>query len=564
MNHKYYLSINTTSLAHYIQKAIVLPSRFYNNRPIDIQNKFEDYLFLSKIPFINESDCSIELVLTPEEINSLKQINDDIFLLNKPLPISRIKHIYFINNEKRLLTSGKINDGVGFINANIVEILENSNETTLKIEIPKIENFMYSNEFELKIKDFDQKLGGLAFFRFNTENKYNPNYFKTLSFFNSYIKEEYKKNSSQTKSISYEGFFDKSGKWKNLAAKIYKPILENHVFIAAKNENISILQNEVTGMLDYEKINSTSDTYKLAILCTYGSSSTTRKSIDDLISSFITNPIQKKIQEPISLIFGINNGYSVFYNKYKDKTVKFRMDSILDYYVIESIFQYVINDNHNCDKFVYLNNIIDKKPLIDDLYFETFTILDETVVTDNNTIISDIEDNVNSGVLGKSLFDKIKIFIENLLKKKVEENKRLEFELQEEQTKRENQQKKVKEFENQIEVLNKAMQEEKIKYKDIDERLKTLNDEIVAKQKKNDELESRLEKARVVFKEKQSKINNVEGQTKETSQENKTPLKSMRKHELLEFAKQKGIKVNSHDTISQLIDKINTSHNLLK
>jgi len=67
----YYLSINSTSLAHYIGKAIILPSRFYDNRPSDVQSMQNDYLILSKDKFLNASNCSIELILNEEESHFL-------------------------------------------------------------------------------------------------------------------------------------------------------------------------------------------------------------------------------------------------------------------------------------------------------------------------------------------------------------------------------------------------------------------------------------------------------------------------------------------------------------
>jgi len=549
MHNKYYLSINTTSLSYYISKAIILPSRFYNNRPDDIQNIFKDYLFLSNFPFINDSNCSIELVLTEEEITNLKKINNNIFLFGKPLPISRIKQICFFSDDQKILTIAKINDGAGFINENIVKILKKTDKTVLKIAIPEIESFSYSDEMESRIKDFDQKLGGLAFVRFNIKNKYNINYFSTLSYFNSYIKEEYEKNSIQKDSTSYEGFFNISGKWKDLASLIYETIEEKDVIISAEKEKISILKNDITGMFEFEKIDSKTNTYKLAILNTYGSSSTKRKSIDDLISSFLSNPRASKIQEPISLIVGINNGYSVFYNKYKEKTVKFKMDSILDYYTVESVFQYVINDKHNCSRFKYLNNIISKKSLIDDLYFKTFIILDETVITDNNTVISDINDNVKSGILGSSLFERIINFIEKILKKKheieillhqkQEENEKLKAEIvgmvqnideitiknQNIESKFQEEHKKSEERQRENLKLSQQAMETKSQIEELNKQSDVLQLQLKEKQEKNTELDSRITNLHQNIKNKESKLQEQEVKHKELL-ENNTNLKS--------------------------------------
>jgi len=545
MHNKYYLSINTTNLAHYIQKAIILPSRFYNNRPEDIQNLFGEYLFLSNIPFINDSDCSIELVLTEDEINNLKKINHNILLFNKPLPISRIKNIYFFNNDQKLLTIAKINSGAGFINENIVKVLKKTDETVLNIEIPEIESFSYSDELQSKIKDFEQKLGGVAFVRFNTNNKYSKNYFSILSFFNKLIKEEYEKNSGLKTNNSYDGAFSRDGAWKNLASFIYEPILEKNVIASAKKDNINITK-DIAGNFELAKIDYKTDTYKLAVLNTYGSDSTKRKSIDDLVFSLINGTIEFNKHEGISLIFGINNGYSTFYNQYKEKIVKFKMDSILDYYTIESIYQYVINNNSNLYGFKYLDNIVSKKPLLDSPYYETISVLDETVITGTPTVMSDIKSSEESGMFATALFEKLKIFIEKVLKKKYEieillhqkqeeneeletkivditkninvitiKNQKIELKFQEEQAKLKEQQgknsellQKAMETKNQIEELNKQIEEVELQLKEkqeknieLDSKITNLHQNITDKEFKFQEEQKKLHDQEVKYRE---------------------------------------------------------------
>ena len=48
MGYSFYIPINSGSLAHYFNKAIILPAKYFTNKPYDIQNKFADSLMLSE------------------------------------------------------------------------------------------------------------------------------------------------------------------------------------------------------------------------------------------------------------------------------------------------------------------------------------------------------------------------------------------------------------------------------------------------------------------------------------------------------------------------------------
>ena len=91
MEKKYYLPISSKCLAHYFGNACVMPSRYFSNKPADIQNNFDEYLLLTTNLGTNETDCCLELVLTKNEINELIDIKNGFYLYQKPLPISRIK-----------------------------------------------------------------------------------------------------------------------------------------------------------------------------------------------------------------------------------------------------------------------------------------------------------------------------------------------------------------------------------------------------------------------------------------------------------------------------------------
>lgn len=360
----YYLSIQSTSLAHYLNMAIILPSRFYKNRPSDIQNTSNDYLILSKEKFLNDSTCSIEIILTDNEMkNIIQQNQENIFLYSNPIPISRIKKIYFIDETQKLITLDNINKGTAFISETIISI-DKKQDYTYKIE----ENidFEYSNELEEKIKLYNQFLGGLAFVRYDMEGKYLKNYFSILSYFNNSIKKLYQNYNNQIYT-KYNGAFTSKGDfWSILSPLLYKEISDNDVYHFSKKENVSIKKSN--GIFQYQSVNNKdSITYKIAILNTYGEDSSKRKSTNDLINDCKNGKIPTEKIEGISLIFGINNGYSNFRNQYNKKIVKFKMDSLLDYYTIESIFQYILNDTKDNQNFEYIDNIFSDEKLIIDM-----------------------------------------------------------------------------------------------------------------------------------------------------------------------------------------------------
>ena len=109
-----------------------------------------------------------------------------------------------------------------------------------------------------------------------------------------------------------------------------------------------------------------------------------RKSVDDFISLLLSNRFSLERKEGLSLLFGMHNGYSNFRNLYKikgyEKTVKFKLDSMLDYYTIESIYQYVFNGK----TFNYIDNWCPQQKIKSREGYKTFRILDKLVISSNS------------------------------------------------------------------------------------------------------------------------------------------------------------------------------------
>lgn len=392
MEQIFYIPINSGSLAHYLSRALILPSKYLSNKPEDIQNKFEHSILLSKKQWVKNSDCSIEIVLTTEEVKELNNLTNDFFQLNIPLPISRIRKIYFLDEKQMETTVWNINNGAAFIPQHLIAIANKDNVIfTDNNFISKEASSNLSGEIEKKINRFDTALGGFAFMKVGRKNnhtipaEFSENYFITLSYFNKLIEEqttEAEKDKNLSFSRKYLGLFSiNNSEWSKWQAYIYKYVdLQDVEEIAAK-EGTKV--EKKLGVLNIDSIDKQSHLFDIAILATYGDRK--NKSVDDLVNSLHNGVIPENKIEDIAILFGLNTGYTKFRNKYKannrDYDVKYKLDSKLDYYTIESIYQSSFNQNRSNYKFEFIDKLnLPKTSNLRFVEFETYTILDKTII----------------------------------------------------------------------------------------------------------------------------------------------------------------------------------------
>lgn len=359
MGNKFYLHINSINLAHYFGCACIKPSKYFMSRSEDIQSKSSDYLLLSNAKRSANSDCSIELVLTKDEVNNLitANSNDDFFFSLVPLPISRVSSVYFETEELKDKISTLINLSTAFIPKSILKTFQNEKIVEVgEIVLPATKKIPdYSEE----LKKYNSLLGGFAIMKLAREPymNYSSNYFSTLSFFSSIIKEEFSKNN---KIISINEMFIGKDIFKYLKPFLEKEISEDDLFSIAKNENQKIKKDLVTGIIDFHSLDNA--TYIIAMLYSFGVGDEGRKAkIDGLILNNFQKNIKTDKAEEIALCYGLNRGYSAFNNRYRNESneqlVKFELNSKLDFYTIESIYQYAINSDKS-NSFQYLDSII--------------------------------------------------------------------------------------------------------------------------------------------------------------------------------------------------------------
>ncbi|WP_294322692.1 hypothetical protein [uncultured Chryseobacterium sp.] len=379
-----YLPVKSSSLAFFFSKGIILPSIYYKNKPSDIQDKAENFILLSQKKWIFSCDCSLEIVLTNEEELNLEKIDSNFFKLEKPIPISRIKKIYFDDEKQKEITIWNINNGAGFVPEDIVEV-----DKILENEIYK-EAFIFNAsknkeniDYERKVNRFDTALGGIAFMKAGASDnlEYPFNYFATLSLFNKLIEEQVKYASEYlglSFSEKYKGLFRiDNNEWAKWQDYIYKDFGVKELENIAKSEGVKI-QTKL-GLVNLSLIDSNSFIFDLAVLSTYGIGK--NKSVEDLLG-FLQNVYPDK-KEQLSLLFGLKTGYTKLRNSYKfsDKTIniKFKLNSQLDYYTIESIYQFCFNNVKENYSFEYIDTFCIKQKASEPKWFDSYKVLDKII-----------------------------------------------------------------------------------------------------------------------------------------------------------------------------------------
>lgn len=369
------------NLAHYLSSGIIAPANYIQNiGQEDLQSKFNNNLLLSSSKFTTESNCAIEIVFDEKE-EIPKKISDNFFLFNMPIPISRIKGIYFTDKLQKTNTVFDIRSGAAFIPDSLLNLSEEK-----AITIDELENLVSKPtqvDWKAYLNKFDKIMGGFALMKIGKEDyqNYPTHYFKTLGNINK-VFDQILYDQGITIKNKFEWAFSDNGEFKKFKDTIYSDITSEVVEKYASNDNIKI--ETKNGLIQIDKIPENKSTYFVSILDNYGPGK--RKQSDSFISDLVSGNFNEKSKEGLSLIFGLNKGYSSFRNKYKTENfeafIKFKLDSRIDYYTIESIYQFVFNDKSQSASYLYLDNWCNKA---DDegiikSKFETYQVLDKTII----------------------------------------------------------------------------------------------------------------------------------------------------------------------------------------
>lgn len=387
METTYFYHLDSRNLPSCYSAACIKPAKYYFNRIEDLQCKCDTLILLSVKRFSSNEDCSLEVVLTNDEINSLRNANEskDIFLYQSVIPISRVKKVYFKSDDTLDKIVTLINMSSGFLPMNFATVLtDNITADYSNISLPEKNSTSLLTE---KIRRFDSILGGFALMRLSGEEgmNYPQNYFSTLAKFNSVIETELSNSNKKISDIYWDAFEGKD-KFNLLFPYLNKTITEDDLNELSDKQNQRIQKNRISGIIDIELLDK--ETYIVAVLNLYGLDKEGRKNkIDGLILDGFKKGIKQDKSEVISLCYGINRGYTVFSNKYKnagiEKIVKFELNSQVDYYTIEAVFQYAFNGIEKSSEFPYLDIWCPKFPRLKrKLKQSEYLILDKVIIGD--------------------------------------------------------------------------------------------------------------------------------------------------------------------------------------
>lgn len=380
MNNSFYIPIHSMNLAHYLGSGIIAPSVYIENKNVDIQDGFKNFLLLSSSKFTRDTNCAIEIVLNSEE-EVPKKISENFYLFDMPLPISRIKGIYFTNEEKKISSNFDITSGTAFIPEGLLKVSKEESIDTKELE--NIEYKPSEKNWADFLKRYDQILGGFSTMKISKENfqNYPTHYFSTLGNINNLFSNILEKQNISIEN-SFQFAFANDGKFMDFHNTIYSDIDYSEVQRYAEKDNVKL---EVkNGIVQIDRIPENKRTYLVAILDSYGKGK--RKQVDSFISDLISGKFSESKKEGLSLIFGLNKGYKSFRNKYKTQNfevdIKFHLDSKLDYYVIESIYQRVFNSLNNILSFKYIDDLLagNKQEEIKSSNYVTYQMIDKTII----------------------------------------------------------------------------------------------------------------------------------------------------------------------------------------
>lgn len=343
-----YLHIKSTSLAHYFVSGAITPTKYIKSKIIDVQDTFPLNILLSNKKFNENCDCSLKIILSVEEYDKLTKVNDNYFLFNNWLPISRIEQITFNNKEQSETTIWNIEQGAAFVPQELITI-EKKTENEIAKNPKSLNNESlndnHKSKLESEINLYDRVLGAITFLQVLNglkDDQINSSipYLSLLSFFDQDLKNQYL-NQNGTINKKYNILVDPTIKDNTYKNYLNSSLNEQEIQNASKFYNVKLTKK--FGAINIEEIKDQNYFYILAIVSDYGQSGS--KNELDLIEDIYNNKFNNKRLEGLCLAYGLHRGYKSLRNSYAVMTnnliVKFKMDSNFDKNCLESIYAHV-------------------------------------------------------------------------------------------------------------------------------------------------------------------------------------------------------------------------------
>lgn len=409
--------VNISNIYDYFSRGLILPTKYILNRTTeDVQSKYPDYLIVSKgyLEELTDIQVLISITLNSIDVQSINRIGDVLFL-DYPLPITRIKKIFVYDDEikNQILSTSKTQDA-GIIPERLFDSITINNRPKWlnQNNITKSPLDNHRNEIE-NIKHFDRVLGMFAFMR-NSEiyyaNKsesianFSPYFFTAAGLINDKLKLHTELDEKkQIREATFKLLLRLDNlKDKPVLLKIVNDIFEGKTFdknYIEKNQDeyvsnlsdkkyIKEIKNAFSKLIDplkrakaiplIDESESKEKSYFviLAYLHLYS-----RKGDQELLKQKITTELPHSHAEICLALLGQYFGYQSLRNyekieindsflrhPFKDNLfpIKFKLNSELDYQLIESIYQFVFKNNSNDFYFEKLTENINLTSFNDD------------------------------------------------------------------------------------------------------------------------------------------------------------------------------------------------------
>ena len=429
----YYFPIESSNLGAYFSSGIIAPHNYMSERNKDLQSLCSDYLIFSKLKFTSTSDCSLEIILSEEEIQLLlNSEKNNFFLLGLALPITRIKKIYFYSEEKCKRTIS-FAESSSFIPERLIELSNKNDNDFIDDNLFLKKGQLATNDFSSKINKYNSFLGGFAFMRLGGDKNsmnYSKNYFSALSYFSSSIQKEF---TNARKTIPKLAIDIQDEKYHGIFNEENNQLLNWRNYIFGTDENIT---SKLKGVVQFSNNTYKQDTVKnnyelyiLSILANYGHGQNKAKQTDSLVKAITDDNNQIFHKEAVTLFYGLRNGYRGFNKSYyfnnERQIIKFELNTILDYVEIESIYQFVFNQKKS-DEFKYLHDVFPKyTQQINNRKFKTYKILDKYIIYDEKPqTVKGVIENFLEKFYPKNILDSLTVFFSKRILIELTENQK--------------------------------------------------------------------------------------------------------------------------------------------
>ena len=182
---RYLLQVHRIKIQDYVQSGLITADKYLSDEcEDDAQSKNKEYLVVSDgyIESLNEEQILVELIFTEEEKNKLQQVGD-LYYFDFPLPITRIKKIYTQDKDisKKIAIEVEAFEK-GFLPLRLFDVFQKRKKILFeqKIYAPYFSEHI-AEDFSRNITKFDKRMGMFAYVKntniyYANENNFISNY----------------------------------------------------------------------------------------------------------------------------------------------------------------------------------------------------------------------------------------------------------------------------------------------------------------------------------------------------------------------------------------------------